>query len=241
MRVLKLLLMLLGFSLAVPATAAERFDAYDGPDIVTIGKGGTKVVRNGIEYWTLGMPPRPFRVIGVIKDSRTNRWWDGDPIGSKAIAKLTRTANGNAVVVVDSNTNLEAIESYYSGCGGGSAVASNNWASWSGGFFGSGSTSAVNRTNTRLLVIRYLTDEELAAAPEALKSSEESLQLLAPAQAAASVRPSLVSAPAKRPARTPSGFCYEVPRDYRGLGSLNRPALSTNTPACWQVAPDGQN
>lgn len=240
MRVLKLLLPLC-VVLAFPAAAAERFDAYDGPDIVTIGKGGTKVLRNGIEYWTLGMPPRPFKVIGVIKDSRTNRWWDGDPIGSKAIAKLTRAANGNAVIVVDSNTNLEAIESFYSGWGEGSVTGSNNWASWSSNFFGSGSTSAVNRTNTRLLVIRYLAEDELAAAPDKLSDAEESLKMLAPAPSATRQASLTVAAPTKRPAKTPSGFCYDVPRDYRGLGSVNKPALSTHMPACWQVEQGGTN
>lgn len=49
------------------------------------------------------------------------------------------------------------------------------------------------------------------------------------------IDPANLGAPQKRPAKTPSGFCYDVPRDYRGLGSISKPALSTHTPACWQV------
>ncbi len=41
--------------------------------------------------------------------------------------------------------------------------------------------------------------------------------------------------PPRRAARTASGFCYEVPREYMGAGTLSRPALTSATPACWQL------
>lgn len=40
---------------------------------------------------------------------------------------------------------------------------------------------------------------------------------------------------AKRPAKTPSGYCYDVPRNYVGLGSLDLPAITSATPACRDV------
>ena len=51
----------------------------------------------------------------------------------------------------------------------------------------------------------------------------------APAIAAPTVGPTRVVA------RTPSGFCYDVPRGYTGLGTAEKPALTSATPACWEV------
>lgn len=41
--------------------------------------------------------------------------------------------------------------------------------------------------------------------------------------------------PPKRPARTASGFCYDVPRGYAGTGSLKNPVINAAKPACWQL------
>jgi hypothetical protein len=41
--------------------------------------------------------------------------------------------------------------------------------------------------------------------------------------------------PTKRKAKTASGFCYDVPEGYVGLGSVDKPALTTATPACYQL------
>lgn len=41
--------------------------------------------------------------------------------------------------------------------------------------------------------------------------------------------------PPKRPAKTKSGFCYDVPRGYAGTGSLSRPTTTSATPACYEL------
>lgn len=41
--------------------------------------------------------------------------------------------------------------------------------------------------------------------------------------------------PPKRKAKTTSGFCYDVPEGYVGLGSVDKPALTAATPACYQL------
>jgi hypothetical protein len=209
------------FMLAGPTLAAERYEAYDGPDILTVGNGGTKVERNGIEYWTLGMPHRPFKIIGVIKDSRTNQWWEGDPIGSKAIAKLARAANANAVIVIDSKTNFEGIQSTVSG-----------WGSLES-FFGVSSISALNRTYTRLLVVRYVNEAELAEFADKLVPEEKSMQFLT--KTPLQNQKSSVSGPTKKVADTPSGYCLDVPRGYAGTGSISSPLVTSSMPACWSV------
>lgn len=89
----------------------------------------------------------------------------------------------------------------------------------------------------------YAAPAAYAPAPYAQPAAPAGMVSIAQPQQAGvmAIDPRSPGGPQKRPARTPSGFCYEVPRDYRGLGSLNKPALSTNTPACWQVEGGGQN
>jgi hypothetical protein len=42
--------------------------------------------------------------------------------------------------------------------------------------------------------------------------------------------------PAKLVAKTPSGFCLDVPKGYAGTGSMQRPVTTNYLPACWTVA-----
>jgi hypothetical protein len=37
-------------------------------------------------------------------------------------------------------------------------------------------------------------------------------------------------------AKSPSGYCYDVPKDYVGLGTVDKPSITTYSPACWQVS-----
>lgn len=41
-----------------------------------------------------------------------------------------------------------------------------------------------------------------------------------------------VQGPAKAKANTPSGFCYDVPKNYVGMGTADQPALTPSMPAC---------
>ena len=41
--------------------------------------------------------------------------------------------------------------------------------------------------------------------------------------------------PQKLKAATPSGYCLDVPKGYAGIGTPQRPIISTYAPACWQV------
>jgi hypothetical protein len=43
--------------------------------------------------------------------------------------------------------------------------------------------------------------------------------------------------PQKIKAATPSGYCLDVPKGYAGTGTLQKPALTSYAPACWQVLP----
>lgn len=121
-------------ALAAPANAGAKieFAAYDGPDAVQTGSGGTKITKNGIDYWTSGTPPRSYKVIGRISDARDEEWDGGHAIGSPRIAKIVLKEGGTAVIL-DGQTDS----------GGG--------ASGTGyAFFG------MSKTRTHFIVIKYL-------------------------------------------------------------------------------------
>ena len=84
---------------AAPAWAGVTYAEYSGPDAVQTGNGGTKISKNGIDYWTSGSPYGKFQVLGVLSDTRTDKLLSGDAIGSKDLAKRVLKAGGNALIV----------------------------------------------------------------------------------------------------------------------------------------------
>lgn len=55
---------------APPASARAKFVTYEGKDAISEGRGGTKVVAHGVDFWTTGDPPKRFQVLGIITDKR---------------------------------------------------------------------------------------------------------------------------------------------------------------------------
>lgn len=87
-------------AVAAPVHAGERFEAYQGPDAVWTGWGGTQVSEGGMEYWTRGTPARKFQIIGFITDSRRAPF-SGKLVGSKSIARQVVALGGHGVIVID--------------------------------------------------------------------------------------------------------------------------------------------
>ena len=224
--------------------ASQSFYSYDGPVKPLKGDGGAKVVKNEIEYWVDGAPSRPFRIVGVMVDSRSDRWFSGSAVGSKAIAKKVKAAGGDAVIILDQAEKISSVVSNYFGSTSGSVTAFGNMATYSGSTYGSGTTEVVNNVKTRLYVIAYLNGltEESATEAKQIEPAKSASFLPRPAQNATQEVAQFVreransgAGPAKRPAKSPSGYCYDVERGYVGAGTLNRPAITTYAPACWQL------
>ena len=249
-----LLVTIVALSLSVSTSAqlfaSQSFYAYDGPVKPLLGSGGAKTVKHEIEYWVDGAPARPFRIVGVMVDSRSDRWFSGNAVGSKAIAKKVKEAGGNGVIILNQQEKITSVVSNYYGSSSGTATLFGNSASYSGSNFGFGSAEAVSNVKTRLYVIAYMNGEakadasDLAGDAKAQSSAPMSVADLAMASGAPQLERPMAfvrnevpmnAGPIKRPAKTKSGFCYDVPRNYVGSGSLNRPALTTYTPACWQL------
>lgn len=124
-----------------PALAQAKIDfaTYEGPPQIQVGTGGTKITKNGIDYWTTGTPPRRYQIIGFVQDKRDETWDGGHAVGSPNIAKKVRKAGGDAVII-QSQDEAGKAGSYGTGLLGGL-------------FMGGGS-----KTVTRMLVIKYLPD-----------------------------------------------------------------------------------
>jgi len=131
------------------AQAKTDFAGYEGPPQVVQGEGGTKITKNGIDYWTTGTPPRRYQIIGFVQDKRDETWDGGQAIGSPSIAKKVKKAGGDAVVVESQE------EAGKSGGGG----AANQFFGW----FAAGGS----KTITRMLVVKYLPEEMQPTPPNA--------------------------------------------------------------------------
>lgn len=127
---------------SAPALAQAKIDfaEYSGTPIIETGEGGTKIAKNGIDYWTSGKPPRRYQVIGRITDRRSEEWDGGHAVGSPTVAKKVKQAGGSAVIMLEQND-------VGAGTSGGGSVAG-GW----GSFFSMGGT----KTTTTFIVVKYL-------------------------------------------------------------------------------------
>lgn len=147
-----------------PAFAQAKIDfaTYEGPPQITVGSGGTKITKHGIDYWTSGTPPRRYQIIGMVQDKRDEVWDGGHAIGSRSIAAKVREAGGDAIVI---QSQQEA------GSTGGFGSASGTF-----GFLAMGGS----KTITTMLVIKYLPDDPANPAPVPVNQSPPTDSITAP-------------------------------------------------------------
>lgn len=101
-------ILLLGGSLA----HAADFVSYEGKDAIQEGYGGEKKTVGGVDFWSNGAPPRKFKIIGYITDSRVKSGLIGMMRMSgldSSIAKEAKKAGGDAVIL----TNSEVVNKGY--------------------------------------------------------------------------------------------------------------------------------
>ena len=129
---------------AAPVSARAKFVAYEGKDAISEGRGGTKVVAHGVDFWTTGEPPKRFQVLGIITDKRGTGWIAGDAIGSSSVATKVKEVGGDAVIVMGQSSKVTGYVH------GGQASVNGNTA------YGSGWSAPVERATTRMVVVKYL-------------------------------------------------------------------------------------
>ncbi|UUZ63391.1 hypothetical protein LP417_28225 [Polaromonas sp. P1-6] len=138
--------MLLAASL-LAGCATTEYKAFEGKGNVIEGKGGTKVVVDGMEIWDNGEPPRKFKVLGIIDDERPGGLIPMSQLRSDMVKKA-REAGGDAVVQLNSQSQIAG---YYTS-GSASAYAYGNSAT----AYGSSTTMPVRRNLAKFAVIKYV-------------------------------------------------------------------------------------
>lgn len=128
-------------SAAFPAAARGMFRPYDGDNALHTGNGGTSVARDGVEFWTDGTPARRFEILGTLTDTRSVGLSGRDSVGSRSIARQTRSLGGDGLIVANRRHTRD---------GGRVAV-------WSGGDSTAGTSgTTMPLTTTTFVVVRYL-------------------------------------------------------------------------------------
>ena len=172
------IVLLLGCSIV----SAADFVSYEGKDSIHQGNGGEKKTVDGVDFWANGAPPRTFKVIGYITDSRLKTGLIGMIRMSgleSSIAKTAKKAGGDAVILSNSESEtIDHINNSYTNSTVRANTTGNINATTSGntstGTYGAATTAqgqsftttdsvAVERQHTKYAVIKYLVDEPSAA------------------------------------------------------------------------------
>lgn len=127
--------------------ANTEFKTFEGRSNVVDGKGGTKVVVDGMEIWDNGEPPRKFKVLGIIDDERPGGLIPMSQLRGDMVKKA-REVGGEAIIQLN---NQSQIAGYYTN-GSATAYAYGNSAT----AYGSSTTMPVRRNVAKYAVIKYV-------------------------------------------------------------------------------------
>lgn len=127
--------------------ASTQFKAYEGRGNVVEGKGGTRVVVDGMDIWENGDPPRKFKLLGLIEDERPGGII---PMGQLQgdIVKKAREAGGHAVIKINSQSQIMGYQT--------SGFASAHTLGSTTRVTGSATTIAARKNFATFAVVQYL-------------------------------------------------------------------------------------
>lgn len=86
---------------------AVTYEPYGGNANFFGSAGGSKLIVDGIDFWTNGTPPKPFSVVGIAT-SEVNIA-DSDDIGRGAVAGKVRQVGGSAAIQLTGNTSFSGV------------------------------------------------------------------------------------------------------------------------------------
>jgi|SRR5579862_2962121 len=137
----------------------QQFVAYDGPQTVMRGEGGTNIVYDGIELWTTGTPPRSYRVVGVLTETRRHRRSSTASFGPD-VAVEVRKVGGSAVIVLSEPSQFIGTTTTAQAVGSTRVTTSTFGTSITGygttNLFGESDSLVISDNTTRLLVVKYV-------------------------------------------------------------------------------------
>jgi hypothetical protein len=137
----------LAIILTLIGCASTQFKTFEGRNNVIEGKGGTKVVIDGMELWDNGDPPRRFQLVGLIEDERPGGIIPMMQLRSDMVKKA-REVGGAALIQIRSQSQITG----YQSDGSATATSFGNVTNISG----SSSSFALRKNSATFAVIKYL-------------------------------------------------------------------------------------
>jgi hypothetical protein len=127
---------------------STEFQSWEGRHkSVVEGRGGTRKVVDGMDVWSYGDPPRRYRVLGIIEDSRHGGRIPMARYEHDIVAKA-RQSGGDAVILVSSQSQILG----YDTSGSATAYGYGNFVS----AYGDSTTVPITRHTATFVVIKYL-------------------------------------------------------------------------------------
>lgn len=99
----------IAITFSASAHAAAKFTQWHGKDEALQGEGGEMEEIEGVQLWTNGDPPRSFKILGYISDTRLSTGLIGKmrvKNRNKEIAKVAKANGGDAVIFVNTSTTM---------------------------------------------------------------------------------------------------------------------------------------
>jgi hypothetical protein len=149
--------------LAIEGSAfAGDFVSYEGKDSVQEGTGGEKKVVDGVDFWSNGAPPRKFKLLGFVTDSRLKSGLIGKMRMSgleSSIAREAKKAGGDAVILSGSESETKSYVGQTQTTGRATATSYGNTTNAWGRSNSTSQAAAVQTQHTRYAVVKYLADD----------------------------------------------------------------------------------
>lgn len=137
---------------------ALDFVGYEGKDSIKEGQGGSKKTVAGIDFWSDGLPPFKFKLLGYVTDRRHKSGLFGMISMSSLetdVAEEAKKVGGDGVIIVGSEAETTGSVGF--------AQGNMMQRSYGGQFSGFGSTAQVQKQNSKYAVVQYM--KEVVAAP----------------------------------------------------------------------------
>ncbi len=134
-------------SLALASCSSTVYRSYEGTTPPLRGKGGTKDVVKGIDFWREGSPPRAFKLLGTIEDDRPDKIIPM-AMQDSAVAEKAKAAGGDAVILYGADSDIVGVSAI--------GNAYTTFSPYGTAYTNATATSVVNRHNhSRYMVIKY--------------------------------------------------------------------------------------
>jgi len=153
---------------------STEFQTFHDKGKIYSGDGGSCKNIDGIDLWYNGTPPKPYRIIGVINDSRGAGLISSISFESAIISKVKKN-QGDAAILTDSHKEITGIHTNSTSVAQVSANTYGNTANAYGTSFGTSSTYIDARRYSTFLVIRYVSNDEIEKQKKLLASEIEAL------------------------------------------------------------------